>query len=97
VPPLHPVGHFGDKQSRVRGQSFPGVVEGVLLRMSFEKSLNPVHHMLEESKIYCMEHIRLVQIRRQNSHESLKNVVPPLDTKSCIRVVSVSSVVGRGI
>jgi len=44
-----PVGHFGDKESRVRGQSFPGVVEGLLSHMVFEQSLNPVHHMLEES------------------------------------------------
>ena len=44
-----PVALFGDKESRVRGQSLTGVVEGLLLRMLFENSLNPVHHMLEES------------------------------------------------
>jgi len=44
-----PLGLFGHKESRVRGQSFPGVVEGLLSPMFFEKSLNPVHHMLEES------------------------------------------------
>ena len=44
-----PVGRFGDKASRVRGPSFPGVVEGLLSRMFFEKSLNPVHHVVEES------------------------------------------------
>jgi len=44
-----PVGLFGNKESRVRGQSFPVVVECLLSRIFFEKSLNPVHHMLEES------------------------------------------------
>jgi len=44
-----------------------------------------------------MEHIRLVQIRRRNSHESLKTVLPPLDTMGFIRVATVSSVVGLGI
>jgi len=44
-----PVGLFGDKESRVRGQSFSGVLEGLLSRILFAKSLNPVHHMLEES------------------------------------------------
>jgi len=43
------VGLFVDKESRVRGQSFPGLVEGLLSRMFFEKTLNPVHYMLEES------------------------------------------------
>ena len=49
--PLHnlPVGPFGETQSRVRGQSFPAVIEGLLSRMFYEKSLNPVYHMLEES------------------------------------------------
>jgi len=44
-----------------------------------------------------MEHIRLVQIRRRNSHKSLKNVLLPLDTMSFIRVASVSSVLGLGM
>jgi len=43
-----PVRLFGDKESRVRGQSFLGVIKGLLSRMLVEKSLNPVHHMLEE-------------------------------------------------
>jgi len=30
-----PVGLFGDKESRPRGQSFPGVVDGLLSRMFF--------------------------------------------------------------
>ena len=92
-----PVGLFGDKESGVRGQRFPGVVEGLLSRMFFAKSLNPVRHMLEESYIYCMEHIWLMQIRRRNSQESVKHIVHPLDTMSFIRVVSVSSVVGLGM
>jgi len=43
------VGLFGDKESGVKGQSFPGDFNGLLSRMFFEKSLNPVHHMLGES------------------------------------------------
>jgi len=44
-----------------------------------------------------MEHIRLVQIRRRNSHESLKNVLLPVDTLSFFPVERVSSVVGLRI
>jgi len=43
------VGLFVDKESRVTGQSFPGIVESLQSGMFFEKSLNPVHQMLEES------------------------------------------------
>ena len=45
-----PVGLFGDQESRVRGQSIPGIVEGLLSEMFFEKSLNPVDHMLQSPR-----------------------------------------------
>jgi len=44
-----------------------------------------------------MEHIRLVQIRRRNSHKSLTNLLPTIYTMSFICVASMSSVVGLGI
>jgi len=44
-----PVGPCGDKESRPRGQSFPGVFEDLLWGLIFKKSLNPVHYMLEAS------------------------------------------------
>jgi len=88
-----PIGLFGDKEYQARGQTFSGIVKGLLSSIFLEKSLNPVPHMLEVSKICCMQHMWLVQIRRQNSNQFLKGLLRTLNTMSFIRVGSMSSVV----
>ena len=44
-----PIGHFAIIESRVGGQSFLGIVKHLLWGIFLEKSLSPVHHMLQES------------------------------------------------
>ena len=47
--------------------------------MFLQKAFDPVHHLLEWPEINGMEHVWLVQIRRRNPVEAVKNFLA--DTK----------------
>jgi len=43
--------------------------------MFLQKAFDPVHHVVEEPEISGIEHVWLVQIRRRDPVEAVKNIL----------------------